>query len=207
MWWSPEPQGLQSEEENEDDNRYINSILTGNLEARSDNPEPAESCVKAGVALATQGQQAVNGEPEEVGGERQECVASSELPAMKKLKRRMPRKKVVCSKQGTWEAARRDAWLRELLTDSSGDESDGGCSRFEESSRWIAEMGEYTVEVDSTSPRDMSDEDFVKGALATLDMLDKRVERVGERLEQIEVRVMGLGEGKKAVRKRRRVQE
>jgi hypothetical protein len=68
-------------------------------------------------------------------------------------------------------------------------------------------MGEHAVEVDSTAPRDVSDEDFVKGALATLDMLDERVERVGERLEQIEMRVMKLGERKKAVRKRRRVEE
>jgi hypothetical protein len=204
-WWSPEPQGLQSEEENEEDNRYINTIPTGSLEAKGDDPEPAESHIEAGVALANQGHQAVNEEHEEEGGKHQECVAISEPPAKKKLKRRMPRKKVLRGEQETWEAARRDAWLRELLTDSSGNESDGGCSRFEESSRWIAEMGEHAVEVDSTLPRDTSDEDFMKGALATLDMLDERVERVGEKLEQIEMRVMKLGEGKKAVRKRKRV--
>ncbi len=68
-------------------------------------------------------------------------------------------------------------------------------------------MGEHAVEADLTAPRDVSDKDFVKGAQATLDMLDERVERVGERLEQIEMRVMKLGEGKKAVRKRRSIRE
>jgi hypothetical protein len=62
----------------------------------------------------------------------------------------------------------------ELLTNSSGDESDGGFSRFEESSRWIAEMGEHTMEAESVVPGDVSNEDFVKGALATLDMLERR---------------------------------
>jgi hypothetical protein len=36
--------------------------------------------------------------------------------------------------------ARRDAWLRELLTDSSGSETEEKCTRFAESGRWIAEM-------------------------------------------------------------------
>jgi hypothetical protein len=31
-WWSPEPQGLRSEEEDEEDYHYINSILSGNHE-------------------------------------------------------------------------------------------------------------------------------------------------------------------------------
>ncbi len=36
--------------------------------------------------------------------------------------------------------ARHDAWLRELLTDSSGDETEEKYTRFAESGRWIAEM-------------------------------------------------------------------
>ncbi len=39
-----------------------------------------------------------------------------------------------------WEVARRDAWLRELLTDSSGSETEEKYTRFAESGRWIAEM-------------------------------------------------------------------
>jgi hypothetical protein len=131
-WCSPEPQGLRSEVEDEENNRYINNILSGDLEVKGENPEPAKSCTEAreAEALSPQGQEAVNEVPKEVGGEHQECVAGSQPPAMRKPKRRMPRKKVVCDEQETWETARRDAWLRELLTDSSGDESEGGCSRF-----------------------------------------------------------------------------
>jgi hypothetical protein len=33
-----------------------------------------------------------------------------------------------------------DAWLRELLKDSSEGESEDGCLRFAESGRWIAKM-------------------------------------------------------------------
>jgi hypothetical protein len=44
------------------------------------------------------------------------------------------------SKAEEWETARHDAWLRELLTDSSEDESEDKYSRFTESGRWIAEM-------------------------------------------------------------------
>jgi hypothetical protein len=47
-------------------------------------------------------------------------------------------------------------------------------------------MGEVTVVANPVAPKDASDEDFVKGALATLDMLDERADRIGERLEEIE---------------------
>jgi hypothetical protein len=59
----------------------------------------------------------------------------------------------------------------------------------------------------ASTPEDTSNKDFVKGALASLDMLDDKVERVGARLEQIETRVRELGEKKKEVRKKRRIQE
>ncbi len=36
--------------------------------------------------------------------------------------------------------ARQDAWLREMLTDSSGSESEEKYARLVESGRWIAEM-------------------------------------------------------------------
>jgi hypothetical protein len=37
-WWSPEPQGPRSEEEDEEDNRYINSILFEDQETKSGPP-------------------------------------------------------------------------------------------------------------------------------------------------------------------------
>jgi hypothetical protein len=40
-----------------------------------------------------------------------------------------------------WELVRQGAWLRELLTDSSGSETEEEYdARFTESGRWIAEM-------------------------------------------------------------------
>jgi hypothetical protein len=47
---------------------------------------------------------------------------------------------VIESEDHKWEAARRDTWLRELLTDSSGSEMEEEYTRFAESGRWIAEM-------------------------------------------------------------------
>ncbi len=42
----------------------------------------------------------------------------------KKIKRRKLRKKATKDKDHEWELARQDAWLREMLTDSSGSESE-----------------------------------------------------------------------------------
>jgi hypothetical protein len=39
-----------------------------------------------------------------------------------------------------WEVARQNAWLRELLTDSSERETEEKYTRFAESGRWVAEM-------------------------------------------------------------------
>jgi hypothetical protein len=47
---------------------------------------------------------------------------------------------VIGDESHRWEVARRDAWLRELLTDSSGSEAEEEYSRFAESGRWTAEM-------------------------------------------------------------------
>jgi hypothetical protein len=126
-------------------------------------------------------------------------------------KRRKLRKRAVCDSQKMWEATRRDAWLRELLMDSSGEDSDGGYSRFKESGKWIAEIGKHLVEAEPVTSEKTSNEDFLKGALGTLDMLDEKVERVGARLEQIETRVKELGERgegkKKEVCKKRKIRE
>jgi hypothetical protein len=63
-----------------------------------------------------------------------------ESPATRRPRRRKLRKKGTANGDKEWEAARHDAWLRELLTDSSESESVGEYSRFAESGRWIAEM-------------------------------------------------------------------
>jgi hypothetical protein len=63
-----------------------------------------------------------------------------EPPRAKKIKRRKLRKKVTGDKDHQWEMARQDAWLRELLTDSSGSETEEKYMRFAESGRWVAEI-------------------------------------------------------------------
>jgi hypothetical protein len=69
-----------------------------------------------------------------------EAPEDTEPPPTKRLRRRKLRKKVTVSGDQRWEAARQNAWLRELLTDSSGTESEDKYSRFAESGRWISEM-------------------------------------------------------------------
>ncbi len=43
------------------------------------------------------------------------------------------------TKDQEWEQARQDAWLREMLTDTSERENEERCGRFE-SGRWITEL-------------------------------------------------------------------
>jgi hypothetical protein len=122
-WWSPEPQRLRLEEEDEEDNHYINSILSRNHKVKNGAPEQAESCteVQEAETLIPQGQETVSGLPSEVEGEQpisqkhQECVIGSWPSATGKPKRRELRKRVVCGEQETWETVRRDAWLRNYL--------------------------------------------------------------------------------------------
>ncbi len=199
-WWSPKPQGLQSEEENQ----YSVNLLIGSLKTGSNNSELTQSQTEAAVAPVACDLQTLEEESEEEKRRPQEDVTSSEPPAKKKFKRRMPRKKEVRGEREKWETARRDAWLRELLTESSECEPEDRYSRFEESSRRIAEMKEGVAEAGPVGPRDASDEDVVRGAVATLDMLDERASRMGERLEEIEERVRRLGEGEKVTHVKKR---
>jgi hypothetical protein len=56
------------------------------------------------------------------------------------VKRRRPRKKVERTKDQEWEQARQDAWLREMLTDTTESENEERCGRFADSGRWITEL-------------------------------------------------------------------
>jgi hypothetical protein len=69
-----------------------------------------------------------------------EVPEGAEPPPAKKPKRRRLRKKVIEDESHRWEVARRDPWLRELLTNSSESETEEKYARFAESGRWIAEM-------------------------------------------------------------------
>jgi hypothetical protein len=121
-WWSPEPQGLQSEEEDEEENQYLINLLTGGLGTGSIDSELTQSQAEAATAPIARDRRAIEEGSEEEGGSPQKDAHGSESPAKKDSKRRKPRKKQVRGKQEKWETARRDAWLRELLTDSSEDE-------------------------------------------------------------------------------------
>jgi hypothetical protein len=50
-----------------------------------------------------------------------------------------------------WEQARQDAWLREMLTDTSESENEEKCGRFAESGRWITELFGIPQQVGTTS--------------------------------------------------------
>ncbi len=57
-------------------------------------------------------------------------------------KRRKLRKRPGMTRDQDWEEARRSAWLRQMLSDTSSDENEGEghYGRFAESGRWVAEL-------------------------------------------------------------------
>jgi hypothetical protein len=139
-WWSPRPQGLGSEEEDEEENRYLTSLLlnTPKGESKGEEAAPPQDETEAGPDVENCQAPA---EKSERSGERAPGGShDEELPTTKKLRRRGLRKRKTASRDEEWEAARHDAWLRDLLTDSSEGESEDGYLRFAESGRWIAEM-------------------------------------------------------------------
>jgi hypothetical protein len=125
-WWSPEPPAPSSEED-EEEVRYLTKVL--GLELQGDKARREESSTLAGVAPCPG-----------VGGPTPGTPDEGRSLHSKKIKRRKLRKKVTKDKDQEWELARQDAWLREMLTDSSGSESEEKHARFAESGKWIIEM-------------------------------------------------------------------
>jgi hypothetical protein len=125
-WWSPEPPQPSSEED-EEEVQYLIQVL--GLESRegeagqeiSRAPERAVASPKEGTAMPGTSQR-------------------ERPPHPRSAKRRRPRKKVERTKDQEWEQARQDAWLREMLTDTSESENEEKCGRFAESGRWITEL-------------------------------------------------------------------
>ncbi len=118
-WWSPEPQGLQSEEEDKEENQYLIDLLTGGFETGSNDSELAQSQSEVAAAPVARDRRMLEGGSGGKKGSPPEDVHGSKSPTKKRPKRKMPRRKEVYGEQKEWETARRDAWLRELLTDSS----------------------------------------------------------------------------------------
>jgi hypothetical protein len=86
----------------------------------------------------------------------------------------MPRRKEVRGEQEKWETARRDAWLRELLTDSSKSEPEDEYTRFKESSKWIAKMTGGAAEAGPEGTRGANSEDFTGEPGAPHEALKRR---------------------------------
>jgi hypothetical protein len=84
---------------------------------------------------------------------------TAEPPCARKTKRKKLSKKVTKSKDHQWELARRDAWLRKMLTDSSGSNSEEKYARFAESGRWITEMTGIPQQATTTSGGECSGEE------------------------------------------------
>ncbi len=61
-------------------------------------------------------------------------------PHPRGAKRKTLRKKVEKTRDQEWDQARQDAWLREMLSDTSDSENEERCGRFAESGRWITEL-------------------------------------------------------------------
>jgi hypothetical protein len=87
----------------------------------------------------------------EVGGLTSKAPSEGEPLHARKIKRKKPRRKVTKDKDQEWELARQNAWLREMLTDSSGSESEEKYARFAESGRWIVEMTGIPQQAATTS--------------------------------------------------------
>jgi hypothetical protein len=139
-WWSPGPQRLQADEEDEEEIQYLVSLLRGGLEIGGEDPEPTQPRAEAAAAVVDCDRRALEGGSAKGESCPQESTHGSELPTEKEPRRGMPRKKEACGEQEDWETARRDAWPRELPTDGSEGEPEVKYTRSEESGRWIAEM-------------------------------------------------------------------
>jgi hypothetical protein len=58
---------------------------------------------------------------------------------------------VARTKDQEWEQVRQDAWLREMLTDTSESENEEKCRRFAESGRWLTELFKIPQQTMTTS--------------------------------------------------------
>jgi hypothetical protein len=74
-----------------------------------------------------------------------------QLPRFTGTKRRRLRKRSKTTIDREWEEARRDAWLRQMLSDTSSDEDEEQYGRFAESGRWMAELFEIPQHLAATS--------------------------------------------------------
>jgi hypothetical protein len=72
-------------------------------------------------------------------------------PRATSAKRRRLRKRPGITPDQDWEEARQDAWLRQMLSDTSSDEDEERYGRFAESGRWMTELFEIPQRLAATS--------------------------------------------------------
>ncbi len=118
-WWSPEPHWPQSEEDEEEAQH-----LARMREPRSQGGELFHSRVTGRLEEKTN---APNKSWE------------GQSPKLKGTKQRRLRMRMERTKNQEWEAARQDAWLRQLSDTLSGEDEES-CGRSAESGRWISEL-------------------------------------------------------------------
>jgi hypothetical protein len=142
-WWSPEPPQPSSEED-EEEIRYLTQVL--GLEPREDetgrdeNPALVEAVVYPEEDTPTS-----------------ETSRERRPPHPKGAKQRKLRRRVTRNKDQEWERARRDAWLREMLTDTSESEGEEKYGIFAESGGWIMELTGIPQQTGECSGQKMPD--------------------------------------------------
>jgi hypothetical protein len=130
------------------------------------NPEEGEGGVQYLVRvrdLKPRGREPTPGE--DTGSLREEAVASNKprkgwLPHPKSAKRRKLRKKTERTRDQEWEKARQDAWLREMLSDTSNSEDEENCGRFAESGRWVSKLFKISQDPVTTSGGECSGQEM-----------------------------------------------
>jgi hypothetical protein len=130
-WWSPEPP-QPSPEGDEEEAQYLVQVRG----PKSQGEEPTQD-------RAT-------------GGLREEVTApdksrKEQSPHPRGAKRRKLRKITEKTRDQEWEEARQDAWLRQMLCDTSSSEDEESCGRFAESGRWISELFKISQHPATTS--------------------------------------------------------
>jgi hypothetical protein len=115
-WWSPGPQEPSSKEEDEEEVRYLVSLLVSGPKEGGNEEGAAPPQGRAEAASSCEGRQASVKGPVGGGEGSLRPPRDGESPATKKPRRRKLRKKGTARRDEEWEAARRDAWLRELPT-------------------------------------------------------------------------------------------
>ncbi len=114
-WWSPEPP-QPSSEEGEGGVQYLTRVR--DLKPQGEEPIP----------------QGATGSPGEEGTAPDKS-RKEWPPHPRGAKRRKLRKKTERTRDQEWEKARQDAWLRQMLSDTSSSEDEESCGRFAESGR------------------------------------------------------------------------